>query len=761
MNDLQNAWVAATLLAAMEVTGIVLLAAVACRWIRAAGTRRALWQAAFVAAGCVFVVEAVGWRRAAPALSENPGRVMTVTLRDDAGVSAPEEVKQDAPTRGPRTAAAEGTGLKSPARVVPWLALVWGVGATFLGARFLGGRLWLLATTRKLPRLQADAVEHLFGLTVASPGRAPRWNGVATSSSPVRSLSQGDEDIAAPKPFPMEAMSRDTGLPDALRLQRVRWVSWRGLRGPVAFGMFRPTVAIPEDFEERFTPAQRRSMLAHELGHLAGRDPLWFAIVDLICAVGWWHPALWWARRQLKVESEWVADEAAAAVPGGRLALAESLAALGRELVVSGGLGVGGSGLRSDLAVRVQRLLASEGPVRVRRSGWIPALGLMAVAGLAWLPLGMPRGNAGPTTAPAPASVERPSTPAPASEAPATGSTPQSGSPLPLSILGYGIPNSGSATSALPVSPTLFPNGQPSLGYVRYRWSGVSIGTYVSLVTNDSRTGTVVAAATPPPSSSVPSAPSSPSTNTSAPVIELQVKWVEFKEGVGGTGWLDWIFGDKAEAAEDSVRVEDGGIRTDRVQTTNQWRALDDGQYKALLKRFEETAGIDLLSAPGITTLAGRQAQVSVVDVRKLAVGPRNVPATNGEPAQVVYDTVDVPVGTTVDLIPRLESGRHHITVRGQYTEFMGYDAPPKAKGAAKSVPALPRLRVRNALAEVQCDPGETLVLRGPVGTQVVRWKDQVPVLGSIPVAGRLFRKEGVQTNLTRVYLFITPRVAE
>ena len=239
------------------------------------------------------------------------------------------------------------------------------------------------------------------------------------------------------------------------------------------------------------------------------------------------------------------------------------------------------------------------------------------------------------------------------------------------------------------------------------------------------------------------------------------MKWVEFKEGVGGRGWLDWIFGDKAEAGEESMRMEEGGIRTDRVQTTNQWRALDEGQYKALLKRFEETSDIDLLSAPTVTTWAGRQAQVSMVDVRKLAVGPRNVPATNGEPAKVVYDTVDVPVGTTVDLVPRFESGRHHIWVRGQYTEFMGYDAPPKTKGAAKSVPALPRLRVRNALAEAQCEPGETLVLRGPVGTQVVRWKDQVPVLGSIPVAGRLFRKEGVQTNLTRVYLFITPRVVE
>ena len=759
MNDLQNAWVAATLLAALEVTGIVLLAAVACRWIRTAGTRRALWQAAFVAVGCVLVVEAVGWRRAAPALAENPGRVLTVTLRDPAGGPAPEESKPDAPRRASGTAATEWKEPTSPATLLSWLALVWGVGATILGARFLGGRLWLLATTRKLPRLQADAVENLVGLPVASPGMAPTGNGVATSTSPFESLSQGDEDIAAPKPFPMEANSRGTGLPDALRLDRVRWVSWRGLRGPVAFGMFRPTVAIPADFEERFTTEQRRSMLAHELGHLAGRDPLWFAVVDLICAVGWWHPALWWARRRLKVESEWVADEAAAAVPGGRLALAESLAVLGRELVISGGLGVGGSGLKSDLAARVQRLLANEGPVRVRRSGWIPALGLIAVAALAWLPLGMPRGNAGPTTVPATAGADRAAALAPASPSPSTGPLPQAGTPALVPIVSSS-PTPGAATSAPAITPTLFPDGHPSLGYVRDRWPGTIRASYayVSLVTNASRTGTVVAAAAPKPSSS---AASSPSTNASVPVIELQVKWVEFTEAVGGTGWLDWIFGDKAEAPEELVRVEDGGIRTDRVQTTNQWRALDQGQYKALLKRFEETAGVDLLSAPGITTLAGRQAQVSVVDVRTLAVGPRNVPATNGEPATVVYDTVEVPVGTMVDLIPRLESGRHHITVRGQYTEFMGYDAPPKTKGAAKSVPALPRLRVRNALAEAQCAPGETIVLRGPVGTQVVRWKDRVPVLGSIPVAGRLFRKEGVQTNLTRVYLFITPRVGQ
>ena len=40
------------------------------------------------------------------------------------------------------------------------------------------------------------------------PEAAPAWNEVATSPSPFRSRSQGDEDIAAPKPIPLGAVSR-------------------------------------------------------------------------------------------------------------------------------------------------------------------------------------------------------------------------------------------------------------------------------------------------------------------------------------------------------------------------------------------------------------------------------------------------------------------------------------------------------------------------------------------------------------------------
>ena len=101
-------------------------------------------------------------------------------------------------------------------------------------------------------------------------------------------------------------------------------------------------------------------MLAHDMAHLAALDPLWWMISDAIIALAWWHPLVWWARRQLQSAQEAAADDASVLIPGGARALAECLVRLGRELTAPGparALGIGGNGPRSLLAARVERLL--------------------------------------------------------------------------------------------------------------------------------------------------------------------------------------------------------------------------------------------------------------------------------------------------------------------------------------------------------------------------------------------------------------------
>src|SRR5207249_6320044 len=132
------------------------------------------------------------------------------------------------------------------------------------------------------------------------------------------------------------------------------------LGGPIVFGVFRPVIALPGDFAERFNLAQQEAVLAHELAHLASGDPVWYGLANWASAILWWHPLVWWVRRQLHSASEQAADEASLLVVDGPVVLAECLAEMGARLTQQrpfAWIGVEGNGLRSGLGRRVERLV--------------------------------------------------------------------------------------------------------------------------------------------------------------------------------------------------------------------------------------------------------------------------------------------------------------------------------------------------------------------------------------------------------------------
>ncbi len=318
---------------AVETALVAILAAVACRFIRDGRRQRACWQSAVLALALLSVSEMAGSHaRTAFWLGSrtSEGRLV-VTL-------GPPEVIETLSPRPPVRPEGRIGERNRPTNAATWPGWLWIGGA--MAVLLVGGatRAWVLLERRRMP------------------GASPEVWSVA-------------EPLLA-----------------SLGLRRVNFRVWKRVQGPVAFGLWRPTVVIPPDFARRFRPAQQKVMLAHELAHLAGHDPFWFALTDLLCALGWWHPAIWWARRHLRRTCEAAADEASALVPDGPATLAESLVALGLGLSSSGlaaGLGVVGSGFRSELGRRVQRLLGEsarwdELPGRWR---WAPRAVAVLLAG--------------------------------------------------------------------------------------------------------------------------------------------------------------------------------------------------------------------------------------------------------------------------------------------------------------------------------------------------------------------------------------------
>jgi len=82
---------------------------------------------------------------------------------------------------------------------------------------------------------------------------------------------------------------------------------------PFVWGLLRGSVYLPADFVGLNGSDQQRSILAHELSHVARLDAGINLLQVLVQAAYWFHPLVWWTNRKLRQEREKCCDEMAVA----------------------------------------------------------------------------------------------------------------------------------------------------------------------------------------------------------------------------------------------------------------------------------------------------------------------------------------------------------------------------------------------------------------------------------------------------------------
>lgn len=109
-------------------------------------------------------------------------------------------------------------------------------------------------------------------------------------------------------------------------------IHFRETRQPFLFctGVRRPALVISRGTLDLLDPEELRAALAHELAHLAERDPSASWGLMGVRALQFFNPAFQVVARALARDAEWRADDAAARACGDRLALASGLLKLYR-----------------------------------------------------------------------------------------------------------------------------------------------------------------------------------------------------------------------------------------------------------------------------------------------------------------------------------------------------------------------------------------------------------------------------------------------
>lgn len=82
-----------------------------------------------------------------------------------------------------------------------------------------------------------------------------------------------------------------------------------GKGAPMAVGFLRPAVLLPEQVLAEAATVQLQQVLRHELAHVARRDDWANLTQQVVVAVLFYHPAVWWLSRRLTVEREIACDD--------------------------------------------------------------------------------------------------------------------------------------------------------------------------------------------------------------------------------------------------------------------------------------------------------------------------------------------------------------------------------------------------------------------------------------------------------------------
>src|SRR5262249_39837074 len=124
---------------------------------------------------------------------------------------------------------------------------------------------------------------------------------------------------------------------------------------PSVVGWLRPVILLPAGAIMGLTPLQLEAILAHEIGHIKRYDYLVNIFQMVIEGLLFYHPAVWWTSKRIRVERELCCDDLAVRYSGNALRYARALTILERLRLSVPAAAMASTG--GPLMYRIQRLV--------------------------------------------------------------------------------------------------------------------------------------------------------------------------------------------------------------------------------------------------------------------------------------------------------------------------------------------------------------------------------------------------------------------
>ncbi|MCR9183807.1 MAG: type II secretion system secretin GspD [Halieaceae bacterium] len=267
-------------------------------------------------------------------------------------------------------------------------------------------------------------------------------------------------------------------------------------------------------------------------------------------------------------------------------------------------------------------------------------------------------------------------------------------------------------------------------------------------------------------------------------LVEAIIVEMEVRDGQDlGLQWLfandNGFFGSSISADDARARriagailPEDGGDGTDSGVTTGDfnvgalagalaqspgvslgWGVIDDNlSMTVILNALKEKSNANILSTPSLLTLDNQEAYITVGQNVPFVTGSFTSTGT-GDGAQNPFQTIEREnVGITLKVTPHINEGDSVVLDISQEVSSLS-----NTSVVLQASDLITNERVLQT--KVLAADGRVVVLGGLIKDDVQDASQKVPLLGDIPLLGRLFRNDAVQVIKTNLLIFIRPTI--
>lgn len=187
-------------------------------------------------------------------------------------------------------------------------------------------------------------------------------------------------------------------------------------------------------------------------------------------------------------------------------------------------------------------------------------------------------------------------------------------------------------------------------------------------------------------------------------------------------------------------------------------RIIDSGvSFAAILHALQEDGNTNIISTPSITTQDNKEAKIEVTQQVPLITGQYTSTGTSTGTTSGSTGTVNPfttiqrqDVGTKLHITPKISKGG---TITLKITQESS--SLSQQTGDAGSLIT----NKRSIETQVLVDDGQTIILGGLLDDKVTEGASRVPLLGSIPLIGHLFKSSNSKKSKTNLLVFIKPTV--